>query len=82
MQPPPILPNFLHIGYKQVSDDNDSPGTFTFSEAASPKVIFDKFSANEHVAYYDDSGWWVGLVQDVNCNKKDVEMIFYTIQDP
>ena len=46
-------------GYKRVNDDNDSAVTFTFSKAANPKVIFDKFSANEYVACYYDSNWWV-----------------------
>ena len=70
------------IGYKGVRDDNDLAGTFTFSKAANPKVNFDKISANEYVACYYDSNWWVGLVQNVNCDEKDVEIIFYTLQDP
>ena len=76
------MPNFAQIGYKRVSDNNDYAGTFPFSEAANPKVGFDKISANEYVACYYNSGWWVGLVQDVNCDEKGVEIIFYTIQDP
>ena len=70
------------IGYKGVRNDNDLAGTFTFSKAANPKVNFDKISANEYVACYYDSNWWVGLVQNVNCDEKDVEIIFYTLQDP
>ena len=70
------MPNFAQIGYKRVSDDNDYAGTFPFSEAANPKVGFDKISANEYVACYYNSGWWVGLVQDVNCDEKDAEIIF------
>ena len=62
-------------GYKRVNDDNDSAVTFTFSKAANPKVIFDKFSANEYVACYYDSNWWVRLVQNVNCDEIDVEII-------
>ena len=49
-------------GYKRVSDDNDSAVTFTFSKTANSKVIFDKISANEYVACYYDSKWWVRLV--------------------
>ena len=49
------------IGYKQVSDDNDLAGTFTFSKAANPKVSFDKISANEYVECYYDSNWRVWL---------------------
>ena len=64
------------IGYKGVRGDNDLAGTFTFSKAANPKVNFDKISANEYVACYYDSNWWVGLVQNVNCDEKDVEIIF------
>ena len=64
------------IGYKGVRDYNDLAGTFTFSKAANPKVRFDKISANEYVACYYDSNWWVGLVQNVNCDEKDVEIIF------
>ena len=76
------MPNFAQIGYKRVGDNNDYVGTCTFSEAANPKVSFDKISANEYVACYYNSGWWVGLVQDVNCDEKGVEIIFYTLQDP
>ena len=63
-------------GYKQVSDDNDMAGTFTFSKAANPKLSFDKISANEYVGCYYDSNWWTGLVQNVNCDRKDVEINF------
>ena len=70
------MPNFAQIGYKRVGDDNYYAGTCTFSDAANPKVSFDKISANEYVACYYNSGWWVGLVQDVNCDEKDVEIIF------
>ena len=70
------MPNFAQISYKRVGDDNDYAGTCTFSEAANPKVSFDKISANEYVACYYDSNWWVGLVQNVNCDEKDVEIIF------
>ena len=63
-------------------DDNNLAHTFTFSKAANPKVSFDKISANEYVACYYDSTWWVGLVQNENCDEKDVEIIFYTFQDP
>ena len=63
-------------GYKRVSDNNDSAVTFTFSKTANSKVIFDKISANEYVACYYDSKWWVRLVQNVNCDKKGVEIIF------
>ena len=61
---------------------NDQAGTFTFSEAANPKVSFDKISTNEYVVCYYDSGWWVGLVQDVNCDEKDVEIIFLHPPEP
>ena len=64
------------IGYKWVSDDSDFAGTFTFSKAANLKVSFDKISANEYVACYYDSNWWAGVVQNVNCDEKDVEINF------
>ena len=57
-------------------DDKDLAGSFTFRKVANPKVSFDKISANEYVACYYDSTWWVGLVQNVNCDAKDVEIIF------
>ena len=57
-------------------DDNNLAHTFTFSKAANPKVSFDKISANEYVACYYDSNWLVGLVWNVNCDKKGVEIIF------
>ena len=50
--------------------------TFTYNKAVNSKVSFDKISANEYVACYYDSNWWVGLVQNVNCDEKDVEIIF------
>ena len=40
-------------------DDKDLADTFTFSKAANPKISFDKISANEYVACYYDSNWWV-----------------------
>ena len=43
------------IGHKQVSNDNDLAGSFTFSKAVNPKVSFDKISAN--VACYYRPGW-------------------------
>ena len=64
------------ICYKRVMDDKDLAGSFTFRKVANPKVSFDKISANEYVACYYDSNWWVGLVQNVNCDEKDVETIF------
>ena len=64
------------ICYKRVMDDKDLACSFTFSKAANPKVSFHKISANEHVTCYYDSNWWVGLVQNVNCDEKDVETIF------
>ena len=45
-------------------------------------VLFDKISANEYAACYYDSNWWAGLVQNVNCDEKDVEINFHTLQDP
>ena len=44
--------------------------------AANPKVSVDKISANEYVVCYYDSNWWIRLVQNVNCDKKDVEINF------
>ena len=70
------------IGYKRVNDYNDLAGTFTFSKAANPKVSFDKISANEYIAYYYDINWWIGLVQNVNCNEKDVEIDFLNTPGP
>ena len=46
---------------------NDQAGTFTFSEAANPKVSFDKISTNEYVVCYDE---------------KDVEIIFLHPPEP
>ena len=59
-----------------MSDDNELAGTFTFSKVASPKVSFDKISSNEYVECYYDSNWWAWLVQNVNCDEKDVEINF------
>ena len=59
-----------------VSDDKDLAGTFTFSKAAHPKVSFDKISSSEYAACYYDSNWWAGLVQNVSCDEKDVEINF------
>ena len=59
-----------------MNDDFDLAGTFTFSMAANLKVGFDKISANEYVACYYDSKWWAGVVQNVNCDEKDVEINF------
>ena len=70
------------ICYKRVMDDKDLAGSFTFSKVANPKVSFDKISANEYVACYYDSTWWVGLVQNVNCDAKDVEIIFLHLPGP
>ena len=63
-------------------DNNDFADTFTFSKAANLKVSFDKISANEYVACNCDSNWWAGVVNNVNCDEKDVEINFYTLQDP
>ena len=60
----------MSYGWKQLAH------TFTFSKAANPKVSFDKISASEYVACYYDSNWLVGLVRNVNCDKKDVDIIF------
>ena len=49
-------------------------GTFTFSNAVNPKVSFDIISVNEYVACYYDSNWWARLVQNVNCDEKNVEI--------
>ena len=57
-------------------NDKDLADTFTFSKAANSKVSFDKISANEYAACYHDSNWWVRLVQNVNCDEKDVKIIF------
>ena len=57
-------------------DNNDFAGTFTFSKAANLKVSFDKISANEYVACNYDSNWWAGVVNNVNCDEKDVEINF------
>ena len=70
------------ICYKRVMDDKDLAGSFTFRKVANPKVSFDKISANEYVACYYDSTWWVGLVQNVNCDEKDVEIIFLHLPGP
>ena len=63
------------IGYKRVRDDKDLAGTFTFSKTVNPKVSFDQNSC-QYVAFYYVSNWWVGLVQNINYDEKDVEMIF------
>ena len=69
------------IGYKLVRNDNIFlAGTFT--KAVNPKVSFNKISANEYVACYYDSNWWVGLVQNVNCDERMLKEFFYTLQDP
>ena len=57
-------------------DDNNLAHTFTFSKAANPKVSFDKISANEYVACYYDSNWLVGLVWNVNCDKRVLKQFF------
>ena len=60
------ITNFAQIGYKRVSDDNDYAGTFTFSEAANPKVSFDKISANEYICCMLLQQWLVGWT-DAGC---------------
>ena len=44
---------------KQMSGDNDFAVTFTFNKTTNPKVSFDKISANQYAACYDNN-WWVG----------------------
>ena len=39
------------------------------------KLSFE-ISANSYAACYYDSNWWVGLVQNVNCDEKDVKTNF------
>ena len=46
---------------------------FLFSKTANPKV-FIKIFATKSVACYYDNNWWVGLLQNVNCDEKDVEI--------
>ena len=46
-----------------------------FSKTANPKV-FDKIFATKSVACHYDNNWWVGLLQNVNCSEKDVEINF------
>ena len=58
-----------------MSDDKDLAGTLLLV-AANPKVSVDKISANKYVACYYDSNWWIRLVQNVNRDKKDVEINF------
>ena len=65
-----------------MSDNNGLAGTFTFNKAVNPKISFDKHCANEYVACYYDRNWWTGLVQNVNCDEKNVEINFFTLQDP
>ena len=59
-----------------MSDNNGLAGTFTFNKAVNPKIRFDKHCANEYVACYYDWNWWTGLVQNVNCDEKNVEINF------
>ena len=51
---------------------------FLFRKATNPKASFPTISASEYVACYCDSERLVELMEDVNSDKKDVQIMFFT----
>ena len=59
-----------------LTKDDELIGTFTFSDAPIPHVFIEETSLNEYIACYYDSNWWIGLIQEINQEERDVKINF------